>query len=104
MAPEQAEAEPISVASEQLATVGHTISATPTDHAKDGPRNHIHEPGASASDFADCRPRPPVTCIGYARPKYVWVNFALTAAVMTLLVWGIVQTPRDLDGGCRHLR
>ncbi|BBX32856.1 CitMHS family transporter [Mycolicibacterium mageritense] len=97
---EQAETEPISVASEQLATVGHTISATPTDHAKDGPRNHIHEPGASASDFADLPPeaaghlhRP------HARPKLVWVNFALTAAVMTLLVWGIVEPPVVLMAG-----
>ena len=28
-----------------------------------------------------------------ARPKLVWLNFALTAAVMTMLVWGLVEPP-----------
>lgn len=82
---ERAVAEPISVKSEQLAGVATGSSPAPLPDLPVG-----NEP----SDFADLpedaqhhlhRPK--------ARPRLVWLNFALTAAVMVMLVWGLVEPP-----------
>jgi CitMHS family citrate-Mg2+:H+ or citrate-Ca2+:H+ symporter len=88
------EAESIRVLSDRLATVATTSSATssaPTPTGETGTGSGSH---GDSGDFAELptdaqsrlhRPK--------ARPKLVWLNFALTAAVMTLLVWGIVEPP-----------
>jgi CitMHS family citrate-Mg2+:H+ or citrate-Ca2+:H+ symporter len=94
-------AEPMTVSSDQsvkfgqLAGVGTGSSSTPP--ALPANRGSGHLAGDSddeVSDFAELptdaqnhlhRPK--------ARPKLVWLNFALTLAVMTMLVWGLVEPP-----------
>lgn len=96
-APEEVVAETITVNSERLAGVSASstsvTSTTPPSHGSESDLGH-GETDAEVSDFADLptdahnhlhRPK--------ARPKLVWLNFALTMAVMTLLVWGIVEPP-----------
>jgi CitMHS family citrate-Mg2+:H+ or citrate-Ca2+:H+ symporter len=88
-------AEPITVKSEQLASVATGSGLTPATPPIDGGSDlQIGGDDHEVSDFADLptdaqnhlhRPK--------ARPKLVWLNFALTAAVMTVLVWGIVEPP-----------
>jgi CitMHS family citrate-Mg2+:H+ or citrate-Ca2+:H+ symporter len=87
-------AESITLKSEQLAAVS-SGSHTSTPPASSGDSGR---PGREAawdvSDFADL----PTDAANHlhrpkARPKLVWLNFALTAAVMTMLVWGLVEPP-----------
>lgn len=78
--------------SEQLAGVASSSgNSVPPITPGDRPQGNAD---GEASDFAELptdahnhlrRPK--------ARPKLVWLNFALTAAVMTVLVWGIVTPP-----------
>ncbi|KWX19807.1 citrate:proton symporter [Mycolicibacterium wolinskyi] len=100
---EVVEAESISVSAEHMATVGTPTAATPPaspERTNGSARSRGDDQGRSVSDFADLPPdaashlhRP------NARPKLIWVNFALTVAVMTLLVWGIVEPPVVLMAG-----
>src|SRR5882757_1785706 len=94
-------AEPMTVSSDQsvkfgqLAGVGTGSSSTPP--ALQGNRGSGALTGDGddeVSDFAELpsdaqnhlhRPK--------ARPKLVWLNLALTLAVMTMLVWGLVEPP-----------
>ncbi|MBE1551728.1 CitMHS family citrate-Mg2+:H+ or citrate-Ca2+:H+ symporter [Mycobacterium sp. OAS707] len=90
------EVESIRMQAEQLATVATTASTassapTASGEVGTGGSSDSHE---DRGDFAELpsdaqaglhRPK--------ARPKLVWLNFALTAAVMTALVWGIVEPP-----------
>lgn len=99
----QVEAEPVSVVSENMVAVGSAISATPptsADLANAGARARGDDQHPALSDFAEL---PPDTASHLhrpnARPKLVWVNLALTVAVMTLLVWGIVEPPVVLMAG-----
>jgi len=82
------------VKSEQLAGVGTGSSNTPPTLPSDGNSAAMGGGHGDVSDFADLpedarhhlhRPK--------ARPKLVWLNFALTAAVMIMLVWGLVEPP-----------
>jgi citrate-Mg2+:H+ or citrate-Ca2+:H+ symporter, CitMHS family len=98
---EDVEAETIAVESEQvmkseqLAGVGTGSSATPPPSLPaDGHSPAVGGGRGENSDFADLpedaqhhlhRPN--------SRPKLVWLNFALTAAVMVMLVWGLVEPP-----------
>ena len=82
------------VKSEQLAGVGSSSSSVPPVLPSDGGSHTGGGGHDDVSDFAELpedaqhhlqRPK--------ARPKLVWLNFALTAAVMVMLVWGLVEPP-----------
>lgn len=87
-------AEPITVKSEQLAGVAAGSMSTPPVSPTDGGSGPRVGDDREVSDFAELptdaqnhlhRPK--------ARPKLVWLNFALTVAVMVMLVWGLVEPP-----------
>ena len=97
---EEIAAEPITVQSEQVvkseqfAGVGSGSSTPPAFPSDGGSGPLLGDSDREVSDFADLpldarnhlhRPK--------ARPKLVWLNFVLTAAVMTMLVWGLVEPP-----------
>jgi citrate-Mg2+:H+ or citrate-Ca2+:H+ symporter, CitMHS family len=87
-------AEPINVKSEQLAGVTAGSASTPALPPTNSGSVARTGDDVDVSDFAELptgaenhlhRPK--------ARPKLVWLNFALTAAVMVMLVWGLVEPP-----------
>lgn len=93
---DEAVAEPVTVKSETLAGVttgpGPAPAAPPSAGTIPDSRRGSDNP--DVPDFADLpadaqnhlhRPK--------ARPKLIWLNLALTVAVMTLLVWGIIEPP-----------
>lgn len=93
-------AEPITVQSEQavkseqLAGVGSGSSSTPPVLPGGGASRPVGGGHDEVSDFAEL----PTDAANHlhrpkARPKLVWLNFALTAAVMVMLVWGLVEPP-----------
>lgn len=95
-ATEEVPAQTIRVESEQLANVTSTMSTATTPPVSGDPvtGNPGHPSRVNQDDFTGLptgaghrlhRPK--------ARPKLVWLNFALTVVVMTLLVWGIVTPP-----------
>lgn len=97
---EEIEAEPISVTSEHLAAVGSVTATTSPQPAKGGAPTRGDDQAPSVSDFADL----PTDTTSHlhrpnARPKLIWVNLGLTVAVMTLLVWGIIEPPVVLMAG-----
>lgn len=80
------------VKSEQFAGVGSGPATTQPMPPVDGAARPASGTGDDIPDFADLpedgqhhlhRPK--------ARPKLVWLNFTLTAAVMVMLVWGKVE-------------
>ncbi|WP_029113124.1 CitMHS family transporter [Mycobacterium sp. URHB0044] len=91
---EDVELESVTVKSEELAAVAGGSHSVVPPAALGEPRHGSNEPHWTPSDFAAL----PADAAGHlhrpkARPKLVWVNFALTAAVMVMLVWGLVEPP-----------
>ena len=82
----------VTVNSEELAAVSSGSQSSTPPAQPGGKPQPTREDGPGSSDFAELpagasnhshRPK--------ARPRLVWVNLALTAAVMTVLVWGILE-------------
>jgi CitMHS family citrate-Mg2+:H+ or citrate-Ca2+:H+ symporter len=91
---EDGAAEPITVKSEQLASVATDSGLQPPVASTEAGSGEGAGIGREVSDFAQLptdaqnhlhRPK--------GRPKLVWLNFALTVAVMVMLVWGLVEPP-----------
>ncbi|AQT80979.1 citrate:proton symporter [Mycolicibacterium litorale] len=97
--PDTAEAAALTVKSEQLATItsmtGTGLGSVPGEASSpaDGVRGGLEDESGFADRDEEAghhlhRPK--------ARPKLVWINFALTAAVMVLLVLGTLEPPVTL--------
>ncbi|ANS31805.1 magnesium citrate transporter CitM (plasmid) [Rhodococcus opacus] len=87
------DSEPVEEAALVGSSGGGTGKTPDSDKSASGPARPTTGGGDDVSDFAELpeigdhleRPK--------ARPKLVWINFALTAAVMTLLVLGTLAPP-----------
>ena len=88
------------IKSEQLAGVATGSNAVPPNAPTDAVLSRGADNHDEVSDFAELptdarnhlqRPK--------ARPKLVWLNFALTVLVMVMLVWGLVEPPLILRVG-----
>jgi CitMHS family citrate-Mg2+:H+ or citrate-Ca2+:H+ symporter len=91
---EDAAVEPITVKSEQLASVATDSSVLPPIASTEADSGDGAGNGREVSDFAQL----PTDAQNHlhrpnARPNRVWLNFALTACVMVMLVWGLVEPP-----------
>jgi citrate-Mg2+:H+ or citrate-Ca2+:H+ symporter, CitMHS family len=96
---EEIEAETITVDAEQLAQVGSGSRTTPprTPGTGGDDTGHHSQQDWDVSHFAEL----PTDATNHlhrpkARPKLVWLNLALTVAVMTLLVLDVVEPPVTL--------
>ena len=97
---DDAAVEPLGAKSQQMAGVAtgsNSITPVASTNAESDQAALDHD---EISDFAEFpsdatkhlyRPN--------ARPKLVWLNFALTASVMVMLVWGLVEPPLILMVG-----
>ena len=80
--------------SEQLAGVGTGSSSPPPALSGESRSRSVDGDDSEISEFAEL----PIDAANHlhrpkARPKLVWLNLALTAAVMVMLVWGLVEPP-----------